>query len=54
MCWYIYGALQGDVEAEALNAVNNRHTCHMVKDTTIFIDDAFYKFGKDGVLIPSN
>lgn len=33
MCWYIYGALQGNVETEALNAVNNRHTCHMVKGT---------------------
>ena len=33
MCWYIYGALQGDVEAEALNAVNNRHNCRMVQGT---------------------
>lgn len=33
MCWYIYGALQGDVEAEALNAVNSRHDCRMAQGT---------------------
>ena len=33
MCWLIYGALQGDVEAEALNAVNSRHDCRIAQGT---------------------
>ena len=33
MCWYIYGALHGDVGAEALNAVNSRHDCRMARGT---------------------
>ena len=33
MCWYIYGALQGDVNAEALGAVNSRHDCRMAQGT---------------------
>ncbi|MBQ9409952.1 MAG: hypothetical protein IJU28_11265 [Clostridia bacterium] len=28
MCWILYGALQGKVDADALHAVNARHACH--------------------------
>ena len=33
MCWFIYAALQGDVDAEALNAVNARHEYRIAPGT---------------------
>ena len=31
MCWILHGALRGDVDESALNAINQKHLCHIVK-----------------------
>ena len=49
MCWYLYGALQGKVDAEALDAVNGRHDGRIVPGTkhdlkmALLSDDGDYR-----------
>ena len=33
MCWFLYGAVNGQVDENALAAVNARHECHIIKGT---------------------
>ena len=33
MCWFIRGALQGNVDADALSAINRRHNCSILQGT---------------------
>ena len=33
MCWFLHSALQGDVDSSALDAINQKHNCHIVKGT---------------------
>ena len=33
MCWYLYGAVNGRVDETALDAVNRRHRCRLIRGT---------------------
>ncbi len=33
MCWYLYGAVNGQVDEDALAAVNAHHECHIIRGT---------------------
>ena len=33
MCWFIYGAVQGNIDDEDLNNINSRHVCRLAKGT---------------------
>ena len=33
MCWFLHGALRGDVDENALDAINQKHLCHIVRGT---------------------
>ena len=33
MCWFIRGAVQGNIDAEALNKINKEHDCHILQGT---------------------
>lgn len=33
MCWFLHGALRGAVDENALQAINDKHLCHIAKGT---------------------
>jgi len=33
LCWFIHGALRGNIDENALREINGRHTCHIAKGT---------------------
>ena len=33
MCWFIYGAVSGHIDEDALAVVNARHECHIIRGT---------------------
>ena len=33
MCWFLYGSLRGDMDENALQAINDKHLCHIVRGT---------------------
>ena len=48
MCWFVYGAVQGDMDEAAMGSVSERHECrlvcgtrHDVKMAALYVDGAF-------------
>ena len=54
MCWFIYGAVQGDVDDDSLNNINSRHECTLARGTrhdvkmaalSEFVDERYHVTG---------
>ena len=54
MCWFLYGAVNGRIDEDALVDVNARHECHIIKGTRHDLKMAILNDGWDYRLTNNN